>query len=207
MRSRVPVHVHATDSITKFGLSAQVGQAGELMLVDMDRVDAESVVILAADVIEDENLRIVRELGDLGCRHFILVSSGLDETSLRAVVDVGVCGIIARGDVTPFKLAQMAVKAKQGEATLPAEVLAKLLKQVSNLEHNVTVPGPRYSGLTTRESQVLRLVADGLDTNEIAEKLAYSSRTVKNILHGIITRFCLRNRSHAVAYAMREGLI
>jgi DNA-binding CsgD family transcriptional regulator len=50
-------------------------------------------------------------------------------------------------------------------------------------------------------------VADGLDTDEIAASLSYSSRTVKNILHSVTTRFCLKNRSHAVAYALREGLI
>ena len=54
---------------------------------------------------------------------------------------------------------------------------------------------------------MLRLVADGYDTAEIAQQLAYSERTVKNVLHDVTTRLQLRNRSHAVAYALREGLI
>jgi len=54
---------------------------------------------------------------------------------------------------------------------------------------------------------VLRLVAEGWDTAQIATKLSYSERTVKNVLHDVTTRLQLRNRSHAVAYAMREGLI
>src|SRR5829696_6509434 len=54
-----------------------------------------------------------------------------------------------------------------------------------------------------REVEVLRLVADGLDTAEIAAKLAYSQRTVKNVLHDVTNRLQLRNRSHAVAYALR----
>jgi len=54
---------------------------------------------------------------------------------------------------------------------------------------------------------VLRLVSDGHDTSEIATTLCYSERTVKNVLHDVTTRLNLRNRSHAVAYAMREGLI
>ncbi|MQA85396.1 MAG: DNA-binding response regulator, partial [Streptosporangiales bacterium] len=44
-------------------------------------------------------------------------------------------------------------------------------------------------------------------TAEIARALAYSERTVKNIIHDITTRLQLRNRAHAVAYAVREGLI
>ena len=42
---------------------------------------------------------------------------------------------------------------------------------------------------------------------EIARRLCYSDRTVKNIIHDVVTRLQLRNRSHAVAYALREGLI
>jgi DNA-binding NarL/FixJ family response regulator len=61
--------------------------------------------------------------------------------------------------------------------------------------------------LTGREIAVLRLVADGLDTGEIAQTLSYSERTIKNVLHDITTRLHLRNRAHAVAYALREGLI
>jgi len=67
--------------------------------------------------------------------------------------------------------------------------------------------GLTFSGLSERELEVLRLVADGCDTAEIARRLCYSDRTVKNIIHDVVTRLQLRNRSHAVAYALREGLI
>lgn len=70
--------------------------------------------------------------------------------------------------------------------------------------------GPRgltASGLETREVDVLRLIAEGLDTAEIADRMKYSERTVKNILYAMMTRLNLRNRSHAVAYAMRSGII
>jgi len=50
-------------------------------------------------------------------------------------------------------------------------------------------------------------LADGLDTSEIAGSLFYSERTVKNIIHDVTSRLELRNRTHAVAYAIREGLI
>ncbi|HVX44496.1 MAG TPA: LuxR C-terminal-related transcriptional regulator, partial [Mycobacteriales bacterium] len=49
--------------------------------------------------------------------------------------------------------------------------------------------------------------AEGYSTSEIAEQLAYSERTVKSALHDLTSRYQLRNRSHAVAFAMREGLI
>jgi DNA-binding NarL/FixJ family response regulator len=79
---------------------------------------------------------------------------------------------------------------------------------VGRLQREVLSPrGMAFSGLTDREANVLRLVADGYDTAEIADRLAWSERTVKNVIHDITTRHQLRNRSHAVAYAVRAGLI
>jgi DNA-binding NarL/FixJ family response regulator len=54
---------------------------------------------------------------------------------------------------------------------------------------------------------VLTLIADGHPTREVAAQLCYSERTVKNVLHGVVTKLNARSRSQAVAYAVREGLI
>jgi DNA-binding NarL/FixJ family response regulator len=67
--------------------------------------------------------------------------------------------------------------------------------------------GLTFSGLTERELSVLRLLADGHDTAEVGRQLFYSERTVKNIVHDVTSRLDLRNRTHAVAYALRQGLI
>ena len=61
------------------------------------------------------------------------------------------------------------------------------------------------AGLYTREVEVLRLLAEGLDTLEIDQRLSYSERTVRNIIHGLLTRMKLRSRAHAAAYALRNG--
>jgi len=61
--------------------------------------------------------------------------------------------------------------------------------------------------LTEREIDVLRLVAEGQNTAEIANQLAYSERTIKNILQDFNARLQLRNRTQAVAYAVRRGWI
>jgi DNA-binding CsgD family transcriptional regulator len=57
------------------------------------------------------------------------------------------------------------------------------------------------------QCDVLRLVADGFDTVQIARTLSYSERTVKNIIQKVLIRLKLRNRPHAVAYALRNGLL
>lgn len=68
-------------------------------------------------------------------------------------------------------------------------------------------PTPAAAGLDDRHLQVLRLLADGSDTADIADALCYSERTIKYLVRGITTRLGARNRAHAVAAAIRLGLI
>jgi DNA-binding NarL/FixJ family response regulator len=90
----------------------------------------------------------------------------------------------------------------------PPDLLGRLLDQVGQTAAAVLAPrGLTFSGMTERELAVLRLLADGLDTTEIGRQLYYSERTVKNIVHDVTSRLDLRNRTHAVAYALRQGLI
>lgn len=113
-----------------------------------------------------------------------------------------------RADSTPEVLVRLVTAAAAGEGALPPDLLGRLLHQVSRLQRHVLEPrGLQLTGVSTRESAVLRMVAAGLSTKEIADRLSYSERTVKSILHDITNRFQLRNRAHAVAYALKEGLI
>lgn len=61
--------------------------------------------------------------------------------------------------------------------------------------------------LSPREREVLRRLAEGQDTAQIAESLSFSVRTIKNTLQKVMIRYQLPNRTAAVAFAMREGLI
>lgn len=96
---------------------------------------------------------------------------------------------------------------------LPPDLISRVLGQVGRLRRSETAAacsgagGSPLFGMAPRETDVLRLIAEGLDTRQISEKLAYSERTVKNILHALMTRLQLTNRAHAVAYALREGYI
>ena len=58
-----------------------------------------------------------------------------------------------------------------------------------------------------REVAVLRLLAQGMSTREVARALSYSERTIKNVVYDLTTRNGLRNRTHAVAVAVRSGVV
>ncbi len=63
------------------------------------------------------------------------------------------------------------------------------------------------AGLTRREHNVLALIAEGYSTREVATRLAYSERTIKNIVQDVTMRWNLRNRTQAAVYAVRNGWI
>jgi len=80
---------------------------------------------------------------------------------------------------------------------------------LANHQSNVEAAASRpvAAKLTDREQQVLSLIAAGHPTREVAQELCYSERTVKNVLHDVVTKLNARSRSQAVAFAVREGLI
>lgn len=116
-------------------------------------------------------------------------------------VEAGVAAILLYSELDPAGLARCLRSVVNGVATLPSDMLTQLLDWASN--------GGRHSsgGLTDREVDVLRLLAEGGDTREIATKLCYSERTVKNVVHDVLVKMNCRNRAHAVALATRQGAI
>jgi DNA-binding NarL/FixJ family response regulator len=129
-------------------------------------------------------------------------------SSLLSALEAGARGVLRRNQATPENLLEAIRAAAGGEGALSPDLLGRLLDQVGRLQRQVLNPrGLSFAVLTDREIKVLKLLADGLDTAEVGRRLFYSERTVKNIVHDVTSRLNLRNRTQAVAYALRQGLI
>jgi DNA-binding NarL/FixJ family response regulator len=208
MQERISVFVYATDPVSQAGMVAQLKLQPELRVVEQVDVDAASVALVVADEVDAELARVIRALQRNGCPRVVVVVTQLDDAGVLAAIEAGACGLLRRSQALPRQLLSAVKAATAGDGTIPPDLLGRLLQQVGSLQRQVLAPrGLTFSGLTERELEVLRLVADGHDTAEIAQNLCYSERTIKNIIQGVTTRLNLRNRSHAVAYAFRQGLI
>jgi DNA-binding NarL/FixJ family response regulator len=206
--ARTPVVVRATDPILRNGVSMALRTRDDVWLVDEKSADGDTVALLVADRLDANMTQVLRSLQGQGFTRIVLIAGEVDDNEILSAVEHGVCAVARRADTTPDVLVRLVKAAAAGEGALPPDLLGKLLNQVSRLQRQVLEPrGLHLAGITSRETEVLRLVASGLSTQEIAERLCYSQRTVKSILHDVTNRFQLKNRSHAVAYAMREGLI
>ena len=208
MSGRIPVFVYARDSVTETGIMGALRGRPELQMVETGEVAEAAVGVVASEELDEDTLRVVRAMQRNGCPRVVLVLTTVDESGVLTAVEAGASGLLRRADATPESLTAAIQTASRGDGTLPPDLLGRLLSAVGRLQRQVLTPrGLTFTGLTTREVDVLRLVADGLDTAEIAKTLAYSERTIKNVIHDITMRLNLRNRTHAVAYALRQGLI
>jgi DNA-binding NarL/FixJ family response regulator len=206
--TRIPVYVYANDPICRAGLGSQLRPRPEVLVLEDDERDKAQVGLVVTDSVDDDALRALRALRCAAVPQLVLVAGRIDDLDLAAVMEIGVSGVVRRSDATADRLVSVIKAAAVGEGSVPPDLLGRLLAQVGQLQRQVLGPrGLTFAGLAEREVEVLRLVAEGLDTNEIASKLAYSERTIKNVLHEVTSRLQLRNRSHAVAYALRNGLI
>ena len=132
----------------------------------------------------------------------MVCSSDLTEESVLSAMQAGAVGYLRKDTLTTETLGAAVRAAANGTGVMEPELLGNLLRGVS-LE-----PGrPAAARLTDREQQVLALIAAGHPTREVAQQLCYSERTVKNVLHDVVTKLNARSRSQAVAFAVREGLI
>jgi DNA-binding NarL/FixJ family response regulator len=206
--TRTRVFVVGEDAILETGVIAHLRSRPNILVVDSDDIDSAEVAVVIVESLDDSSGHMVRRILRNGCPRVVLVVPDVDDAGLMKAVEAGVSGVLRRRETTPEQLEMAVVAAAQGAGMMAPDLLHRLMVQTSRLQRYILAPhgfGP--SGISDRELDVLRLLADGFDTAEIASKLSYSERTIKSTIHGLTSRLNLRNRLHAVAYAMRAGLI
>jgi DNA-binding NarL/FixJ family response regulator len=208
MSERIPVFLYASDHVSLLGISSQLRARPEVALVEETEPDSAQVAVLVVEQVDEDAVRVIRAVQRHGCPKVVIVASHLDGPGLLEAVEAGACGFLRRSETQPEALVASIRRAAAGDGTVPPDLLGRLLNQVSMTQQQVLGPrGLSFSTLTKRETEVLRLLAEGHNTAEVATVLIYSERTVKNVLADVTRRLNLRNRTHAVAYALRQGLI
>jgi DNA-binding NarL/FixJ family response regulator len=196
------------DPLSHAGLANFLQTRSEITLMRTAQRNETDVLVVAAERLATDVVAMLRRAAvELNVPVVLLVNE-ITEAELLTAIECRVVAILPRSAVTGDRLAHSVLAAAGGGGVMPPNLVGELLKHIERLQRDVLTPyGLNASGLTPREVDVLRLMADGLDTGEIAGKLCYSERTVKNVIYGVTHRLKLRNRSHAVAYALRAGMI
>ena len=207
----VAVAVLSDDRMTGQGAIAYLSERPDMRVLPGDRPgDAEVVLILVGRVTE-ETLGWIQQAAEQTERPepaFVLVCNGIAEQQLLRAVGRGLVSVVPRRRTDLDHIAKAVLNARDGRMELPGDAIAWMSRYLRAVERDVLEPsGLTASGLASREVDVLRLLSEGHDTVAIAGRLNYSERTVKNILQGLTSRLKLRNRTHAVAFAVRAGVL
>jgi len=154
-----------------------------------------------------EATRLLAGSGHAGPRILILTTFDLDQYVYDALC-AGASGFLLK-DVTAERLFDAVRVIASGEALLAPAVTRRLISEFTRLrpKPDGAPPAAALATLTPRETQVLRLVAEGLSNTEIADRLVVTEETVKTHVSRMLSKLGLRDRTQAVVTAYETGLV
>jgi len=190
-----------------FAVAGTAGDGAEA--VRMCRELHPDVVLMDVRMPGMDGIEATRQLAclpDGGPRVLILTTFDLDEYVYDALC-AGASGFLLK-DVTAERLFEAVRVVAAGEALLAPTVTRRLISEFARLRpHTTAAPTARLAALTPRETQVLRLVAEGLSNPEIAARLVVTEETVKTHVSRVLGKLGLRDRTQAVVTAYESGLV
>jgi DNA-binding NarL/FixJ family response regulator len=207
------VLVFARDPISRAGVASQLVGVPGMQVIEPDDSRPPEVAVVVTDVVDEEVFRVVRAIRRGSPAQVVVVAGVVDTSSILTALEAGATGFLRRSRADREHLSHVIDKARRGEAVLPPGIGERLHHESGGddrgggLSQSLAASRAVAHRLSTRDLEVLRLLADGCDTTEIAERLAYSEPTIKNVIQRLFQRLQVRNRPHAVAVALRTGII
>lgn len=135
----------------------------------------------------------------------VMLTVNDDDSSLFQAIKWGAYGYLLK-NLEPEDLVEMIRGVFRGEAPISTILARRILDEFGRLAREKVQP-TAVDGLTSREREVLKLVAQGKTNKEIAANLTVTEHTVKNHLRNILEKLHVRNRVEAAIMAIREGLM
>lgn len=134
----------------------------------------------------------------------LALTSSTDDAMVLAAIQAGVLGYLMK-DSPREELLQAIREVSRGNTFLPPQIARKLANGIRTSRR--PEPPQPIEPLTERELEVLRLLGDGASNKQIAQALGVSEGTVRTHVHNLLGKLGLENRSQAILYAVRAGVI
>lgn len=180
-----------------------VGEAADGVEAVLKARSLQPDVILMDMVMPAKNgLEAITEIKQENPKARILVLTSFDDDeNVFAAIKAGALGYLLK-DSSPQQLLQAIRDVNDGQAALHPAIALKMIRELNQPSDLPLAEEP----LTDREMETLRLVAQGLTNQEIADRLVISERTVGKYVSQILEKLHLANRTQAALYALRRGL-
>jgi DNA-binding NarL/FixJ family response regulator len=185
---RVQVVGHAADGLEAVRLTTALKP--DVVLMDLKMPNLDGV---------EATKRILSERPDV--KILILSTYETDSYVLQAL-RAGASGYVLK-DSDPSAIVSSIVAVMTGERVMAGAVANRVLEMLTG----TTTPKEFYDGLTAREIEILKLIATGRANKQIAYRLSISEKTVRNHVSNMYEKLKIYDRTQAVLYALRKGLV
>ena len=136
-----------------------------------------------------------------GAQVLVLTTFETDSQVIQAL-KAGASGYVLK-DSSPSAIVSSIMAVKSGERVMASAVANRVLEMLTG----TTTPKEFYDGLTNREIEILKLLANGMANKQIAFRLKISEKTVRNHVSNTYEKLGIYDRSQAVLYAVKKGLV
>ena len=180
-----------------------VGEATDgFEAVEMAHSLQPDVILLDLNMPRKDGITAIVEIKEKNPEaRFLVLTSFTEDEKVFAAIKAGAMGYLVK-DSSPQQILTAIRRVHQGETSIHPSIANKLMRELQRSTNLSQIKDP----LTKREGEILKLVAQGLPNQEIAEKLFISERTVRTHVTNILSKLHLVNRTQAALYALREGL-
>jgi DNA-binding NarL/FixJ family response regulator len=185
---------------------AVVGQAGSLaearpMLEDVD------VAVVDLGLPDGFGGDLIKELREVNPRAQALVlSAGLDRREIARAIESGAAGALDK-TVSLDEVVGAVSRLRAGETLVPLEELVDLLRLAARQRDSEHRDRQAIQSLSRREREVLQLLAEGLGSKEVADRLQIAVRTERNHVASILAKLGVHSRLQAVVLALRYEIV
>jgi NarL family two-component system response regulator LiaR len=213
MKNRISIIIVDDHEVVRNGIRSYLETRPDFDVVG-EAESGEEALKMVADLIPDvvlldlimpglDGVETTRRLKQISPRTKVVVLTSYHEDAhIFPALKAGAISYILK-DMKMEKLVDALHRALQNEVTLHPLVAARVLQNLRGDNDEETL----FTDLTERELDVLRLIANGLSNNQIAEKLVISENTVKGHVSNILSKLHLADRTQVAVYAWQKGLV
>jgi DNA-binding NarL/FixJ family response regulator len=186
-----------------------VGQAESLAEARQMLHEAEPVDVAVVDLglPDGYGADLIKELREASPQAQALVlSASLDRAEIARAVERGAAGVLHKTTHLD-EVVEAVLRLRAGETLLPIEEVVELLRFASTRREEEYEARIAIARLTSREIEVLQVLAEGLDGERIAERLHISLRTERNHMSNILAKLGVHSQLQALVFALRYGVV
>jgi DNA-binding NarL/FixJ family response regulator len=200
------IAILAPDPVQRAGITAMLDVLEGLSTRPFQPTEHKDFSVVVTNNASKEELAGLQLSHSMSAAPALIIADERLDIDVRAAAEAGVVAALHTREATQELILTAIKDALDGSRTTVGERLEALTGQVQRI-HSLGAEPKLQLEISEREILVLRYLADGYDTTQLAKIMFLSERSVKYTLWRLMQRFSLRNRTHAVAFAIRSGIM